>query len=137
MASHADLGSGLREDTYQRDMESRLAEKEIPYEAQKLYEVLGGTDQDELIGYYIPDFVVAEQVIVEIKALPGLGPDHTAQVIGYLAVTSCPLGLLLNFGERRLRYHRILPPRNVQEHQANRKWLFVPDWLKEARETGF
>ncbi len=134
MASHSQLGPGLREDTYQRDLEHRLADKQIPFQAQKLYEVLGGTERDALIGYYIPDFVVAGQVVVEIKALPGLGPDHTAQVIGYLAVSGCPLGLLINFGERRLRYHRILPPLKLQEHQVNHQWLFMPDWLKPSTE---
>ena len=116
MASHSDLGPGLREDSYQRDLDARLAEKRIPFIAQKLYEVFGGTDRDVLIGYYIPDFVVAEQVVVEIKALPGLGNDHVAQVIGYLAVTGCPLGLLINFGERRLQFRRVLLPLKIQEH---------------------
>jgi len=40
-------------------------------------------------------------VIVEIKALIYLNNSHVAQVIGYLAVSGCPLGLLLHFGERR------------------------------------
>jgi len=132
MATHSQLGPGLRENTYQRDLEQRLVEKQVSFEAQKLYEVLGGATHDALIGYYIPDFVVADQVVVEIKALPGLGSDHTAQIIGYLAVTGCPMGLLINFGERRLQYHRILPPLKVQEHQANHQWLFVPDWLKQS-----
>jgi GxxExxY protein len=82
MASHSTLGPGFRENTYQRDLELRLAEKRIPFEAQMLYEVCGGTDLDTLIGYYIPDLVVAQQVVVEIKALPRLGSDHTAQLIG-------------------------------------------------------
>jgi len=84
-----------------------------------------------LIGCYIPDFVVAEQVVVEIKALSGLDNSHLAQVIGYLAVTSCPVGLLINFGARSLQWRRILPPVKITEHKVNRQWLFVPDWLKE------
>ncbi|MEJ2707648.1 MAG: hypothetical protein P8074_08550 [Anaerolineales bacterium] len=47
-------------------------------------------------------------------------------------VTGCPLGLLINFGERSLRFRRILPPRNVQEHKVNRQWLFVPNWLRQT-----
>jgi GxxExxY protein len=135
MASHSQLGPGHRENIYQRDLGNRLAERQVPYEAQRLYEVFGGTGRDALIGYYIPDFVVAEQVVVEIKALPGLGSEHTAQVIGYLAVSGCPLGLLINFGERRLRYHRILPPLKIQEHEVNHQWLFTPDWLKQAPKS--
>src|SRR5690606_13312052 len=107
-----------------------LAEKRIAYEAQKLYEVYEPEIGDVLLGYYIPDFVVEEKVVVEIKALKGTDNSHLAQVIGYLAVSGCPIGLLINFGERSLKYRRILPPRNVQEHQVNRQWLFIPDRLK-------
>jgi hypothetical protein len=83
-----------------------------------------------LIGYYIPDFVVESKVIVEIKALNGLDNSHIAQVIGYLAVSGLPVGLLINFGLHSLQYKRILPPSKIQEHLINRQWLFVPDWLK-------
>jgi hypothetical protein len=83
-----------------------------------------------LIGYYIPDFIVEDKVVVEIKALRGLDNSHLAQVIGYLAVGKYPIGLLINFGLRSLQYKRILPPKNVTEHRVNRQWLFVPDWLK-------
>ena len=85
-----------------------------------------------LIGYYIPDFIVAERVVVEIKALNGIDNSHVAQVIGYLAVTVCPVGLLINFGARSLQYRRIFPPKSIAEHHINRQWLFVPDWLKNG-----
>jgi hypothetical protein len=51
-------------------------------------------------------------------------------VIGSLAVSACPGGLLINFGGCSLQYRRIFPPKNIQVHQVNRQWLFVPDWLK-------
>jgi GxxExxY protein len=134
MAVHRKLGPGYREDTYQRDLQAYLAEKNIHFEAQKLYEVFDAPEKHTLIGYYIPDFVVDEKVVVEIKALKGTDNGHLAQVIGYLAVTGCLVGLLINFGERSLSYHRVLPPRNLQEHLVNRQWLFVPDWLKPTEE---
>jgi GxxExxY protein len=84
------------------------------------------------MGYYIPDFLVDSHVIVEIKALTYLDNSHLAQVIGYLAVSGCLVGLLLNFGERSLRYRRIFPPKNIQEHKINRQWLFVPDTLRSG-----
>jgi hypothetical protein len=86
------------------------------------------------VGYYIPDFIVDAQVIVEIKALPQLDSVHLAQIIGYLAVAECPLGLLINFGTRSLQWRRILPPSKVQEHRPIHRWLFVPDWLKQEKE---
>jgi hypothetical protein len=83
-----------------------------------------------LIGYYIPDFVIEERIIVEIKALSGIDNSHVAQVICYLAISGCPVGLLLNFGARSLQYKRILLPTNIQPGLINRQWLFVPDFLK-------
>lgn len=130
MAVHRELGPGYREDTYQRDLAAHLRDKDILFEEQKLYEVADTSSQSTLIGYYIPDFVIDGKVVVEIKALKGTDNSHLAQVIGYLAVTGCSLGLLINFGERSLITRRILPPKNIQEHRVNRQWLFVPDWLK-------
>lgn len=99
--------------------------------AQKLIEVYDSAQGGVLIGYYIPDFIVADKIIVEIKALSGLDSSHVAQVIGYLAVTGCPVGLLINFGARSLQWQRILPLTKISEHRVNRQWLFVPDWLKK------
>lgn len=130
MAVHRDLGPSLREDSYQRALEAAFKQAGIGYEPQKLYSVYAAAEEQDLIGYYIPDFVVEEKIIVEIKALKGLDNSHLAQVIGYLAVASCPIGLLINFGERSLKFHRILPPLKLSEHQVNHQWLFVPDWLK-------
>ncbi len=99
--------------------------------AQKLLEVYDSAEGDVLIGYYVPDFIVDDSVIVEIKALKNLDDEHVAQVIGYLAVSHCLVGLLINFGTRSLQWRRILPPRHVTEHRVNRRRLFVPDWLRQ------
>ncbi len=134
MAAHRALGPGYREDTYQRELEVRFSASGLAYVAQEKIEVYDSLDGDVLIGYYIPDFVVQDLVIVEIKALSGgLDNSHIAQVIGYLAVTGCPVGLLLNFGARSLQWRRIFPPRDVTGHRVNRQWLFVPDRLKAER----
>ncbi len=133
MAVHRELGPGLREDTYQRALANRLAEAGLTFQTEKLYSVFADSNQQQLIGYYIPDFVVAENVVVEIKALKSLENIHLAQVIGYLAVTSCPIGLLINFGERSLRCRRVFPSQKVIDHLTNRRWLFVPEWLKNQQ----
>jgi GxxExxY protein len=136
MAVHRELGPGLREDSYQRALENKLTSAAIAFEAQKLYEVFEGQDRPCLVGYYIPDFIVEGMIIVEIKALRGIDNSHLAQVIGYLAVSACPLGLLINFGERSLAVRRIFPPKKIINGLANRQWLFVPDWLKEGKDRG-
>lgn len=136
MEVHRELGPGLREDSYQRALANKLSKAGIVFEQQKLYGVFEGGLEQQLVGYYIPDYVVEGSVVVEIKALHGLNNNHLAQIIGYLAVTGCPLGLLINFGERSLTQKRVFPPRTVQETLVNRRWLFVPDWLKQDKDLG-
>lgn len=133
MAVHRMLGPGLREDSYQRALANSLTEARLIFQAQKLYSVYDDPSQKQLIGYYIPDFVVSDTIVVEIKALHAIENIHLAQVIGYLAVTGCLLGLLINFGEPSLHFRRVLPPRKVLDHLVNRRWLFIPDWLKRSQ----
>ncbi|MEJ2710992.1 MAG: GxxExxY protein, partial [Anaerolineales bacterium] len=102
MALHRKRGSGYREQVYQRDLEIPMTEAGLAIESQKLYEIFDELDGEQLVGYYIPDFVVEDKVIVEIKALKALEDSHTAQVIGYLAISGCRVGLLINFGTSSL-----------------------------------
>lgn len=132
MKVHSARGSGFREDTFQRDLEERFTLDQLQYERQKLLSVYDSMNSRVLIGYYIPDFIVENRVVVEIKALHGLNDSHLAQVIGYLAVSGCEVGLLLNFGQRSLDWKRVLPPQRISDHKFNRQWLFVPEWLQES-----
>lgn len=132
MAVHRAKGSGYREDTYQKDLEIHFMQSQLTFAAQKLLDVFDSVDSRRLIGYYIPDFIVDNRVIVEIKALHGFDDSHIAQIIGYLAVSGCEVGLLINFGQRSLQWKRVLPPKRVQDHKVNRQWLFVPEWLREG-----
>ena len=128
MAVHREHGPGYREDTYQRGLEAHLESSRLSFQSQKLLDVY---DQDSgvLIGYHVPDLIVEECVVVELKALSTLDNSHTAQLIAYLAITGCSVGLLINFGVRSLQYHRVFPPKSIAEHHVNRQWLFVPGWI--------
>lgn len=132
MAAHRELGPGLRENTYQRALEARLTEAGVAFEPQKLLAV---HDNGVLVGYYIPDFMIANAFPVEIKALWRLDNTCLRQIIGYLAITGAPLGLLINFGRRSLEYRRIFPPKDVTEHRVNRQWLFVPHHLRTDNDS--
>ena len=82
----------------------------------------------------MPDFVVEDVDVVEIKALSAINNNRLAQVISYLAKSGKQIGLIINFGERSLRYRRVFPPQKVIDHQVNHQWLFVPDWLKAQEQ---
>jgi GxxExxY protein len=62
----------------------------------------------ELAAYYKPDFICFDEVVVELKALGGLGAIEVSQVINYLKVTGLHTGLLLNFGTRSLEQRRFV-----------------------------
>lgn len=126
MQVHSKLGSGHREDVYQRAMEQALAGCGFPVVSQQKIAVYDKPEGGQLLGYYIPDLIVANAVVVELKALPATGKEHLSQVISYLAVTNCPVGLLLNFGQRRLDFHRVTPPKNIDASRIDREWLYLP-----------
>ena len=56
----------------------------------------------ELIGEYIPDLIVENTVVVEVKSVSHLEPVFTAQVVTYLRLTGLHVGLLLNFNAPKL-----------------------------------
>ena len=55
-----------------------------------------------IVGDFYADLVVEERVIVELKAVTALAPEHQAQVINYLRATGIDVGLLVNFGRPKL-----------------------------------
>jgi GxxExxY protein len=62
-----------------------------------------------LLKKYFADFLCFSKIIVEIKAVSNLAPDHYAQVKNYIAATGLKLGLLVNFGNpEKLEYSRVL-----------------------------
>jgi GxxExxY protein len=127
MAVHRRLGPGYREVIYQSALEEELSKAGIPFEAEKSLPVCDG---ERLLGYYIPDFIVDDKVIVEIKAFATVHQKYLGQVITYLNHTGLPVGLLINFGERSLRPRRVFPSPQTTELAQSHQWLFVPDKLK-------
>jgi GxxExxY protein len=83
---------------------------------------------EKWLGRLYIDHWVNECVVVEDKAFNHpLGNDEVAQVIAYLAAVEAKVGLLLNFGQRRLEYRRVLPPKVLDGWQAHiAKYLWQP-----------
>lgn len=61
----------------------------------------------EVVGEYYADLFVEGKVIVELKAVKALAPEHVAQLIDYLKATGIEVGLLINFGRPKLEYRRL------------------------------
>jgi GxxExxY protein len=59
------------------------------------------------VGRFVADVVVDGKVIVEIKAVNALAPEHQAQLINYLNATGIEVRILVNFGRPKLQYKRL------------------------------
>jgi GxxExxY protein len=106
MEVHRILGKGLLEIVYKDAIEHELKTKDITYEREKKYEV-------EYKGIILPhhfyaDFVLFDQIILEVKAQKGIVEDHVSWVLNYLAISKCPLALIINFGEDSLITKRLI-----------------------------
>ncbi len=112
MEVHSQVGPGYKEEIYQKALEIELRNRKLEFEPQKTVEV---KFKGEMIGLQILDFWVDGKVVVEIKALSHLDSTHEAQLISYLKATGSEVGLLINFGAKKLEYNRILPPTKVKE----------------------
>jgi GxxExxY protein len=113
MAVHNAVGPGYKEEVYERALEVELIQRQIAVVRQYPVPV---RHLDEQVALFYLDMFVEGQVAVEIKALSHLlTNDELAQVINYLKATGAPVGLLLNFGRRRLEYKRIFPAKTSDD----------------------
>ena len=62
-----------------------------------------------IVGEFFADLLVAERVLVELKAVSILAPEHTAQALNYLRATGLEICLLINFGRSKVEIKRLLP----------------------------
>ena len=99
------LGHGFLEKVYENAMALERRRSGIAFERQKGIEV---RYDGVLVGDYTCDFLVDGKLLVELKALSRLTPEHESQVINYLKGTGAPVGLLLNFGTSRLGIKRLV-----------------------------
>ena len=90
------LNPGFLEAVYQEALAYELAQRSIPFTAQKEISIFYGTHP--LKATYIADFLVYDKIIIEIKALNQLTTREEAQLLNYLKATNLQLGLLINFG---------------------------------------
>ena len=105
MEVHNELGNGFLESVYQEALEEEFKIQGIPYVREKLLPVMYKGKQ--LKKEYYADFVCYDDIIVELKAVSVLSKPHKAQVLNYLNAANKEIGLLINFGETKLKWERI------------------------------
>jgi len=99
-----ELGHGFLESVYVRALIVALRQKGLAVESEVPLEVIF---RGQSVGSFCADMVVERQVLVELKAVRALAPEHQAQVINYLKATGIEVGLLINFGTPRIEFKRL------------------------------
>jgi GxxExxY protein len=109
-----DRGHGMAEEIYQESLEIELTLRGMAFEAKR--ELVCSYKGRELKKRYIPDLFVFGCLVVELKAVGQLLPEHEAQLFNYLRITRLPVGYLVNFGHddtlewKRLILSEFVPP---------------------------
>jgi GxxExxY protein len=109
MEVHRVLGPGFLESIYRNALSRELVlcrlSTNAEFEVQVKY-------KDFVVGRHRMDLVVENQVIVELKATNGLAEVYFSQALSYLKATNLPVSLIINFGESRLKWKRVVRTRS-------------------------
>lgn len=106
MEIHGILGRGLREIVYKDALEFEFKNHGIPFEREKNYKVeyKGVSLKHE----FYADFVVFNDIILEVKAKEMLIDEDVFQTLNYISICQAPLGLIMNFGPKSLEFKRVI-----------------------------
>jgi GxxExxY protein len=92
---HKELGPGLLESAYEECLNYELSKYDLKVERQKPLPLI--YEEVKMECGYRADFVINQKVVLEIKSVEALNDIHLAQMITYLKLAKCRLGLLINF----------------------------------------
>ncbi len=109
MKVHSTLGNGFQEVIYQRALAIEMRKTGLYFEREMEMPIYY---EGEEIGTRRVDFFVSNKVMVELKAITQLEKVHLAQALNYLEAYDMEIGLLINFGETSLKFHRIISSLN-------------------------
>lgn len=102
---HNEVGGGLAEEVYQESLEVELELRRMPFVAKQ--EIAIFYKGRELKRRYIPDLYVCDGMVVELKAVAQLQPEHEAQLFNYMRLTCKRVGYLINFAPiKRVEWRR-------------------------------
>jgi len=105
IAVHRELGPGFLERIYEAALCIALAEVQIPFQRQVPIRI---QFRGHAVGEHRLDLLIADDLILEIKACRGFAPEHFSTLLSYLKATDVRTGLLLNFGAPTLEIRRVV-----------------------------
>ena len=98
-----ELGRGFLESVYEKALLLALREKGLSAQSQVPLNV---NFRGQCVGTFFADIVVENKVLLELKAVKAIAPEHIAQILNYLKATGMEVGLLINFSSTKLEYRR-------------------------------
>lgn len=106
MEVHRELGMGFKEGVYSDALEIEFINAQIPFKRERLFKIeyKGKT----LNHKYKADFIVYNQIVLEVKATNFIVSSFVAQTINYLRASGLKLGIIANFGERSFVHKRVV-----------------------------
>jgi len=104
MEVHKALGNGFQEVVYQRALEYEMLLQSLEFSREHEMPIFY---KKQHVGTRRVDFLVEGKISVELKALIQTEPVHLAQAINYLEAYNLEIGLLINFGNTKLQFHRL------------------------------
>ena len=102
---HKFLGNGFQEVIYQRALEEEFILQDVAFVREQEISIFY---KGKLVGTRRVDFLVSQVICVELKSLIQLEAVHLAQAINYLEAYNLEVGLLINFGARKLEFRRVV-----------------------------
>ena len=110
MEVHKILGKGFNEIVYKEALQYEFIKNNIPFEREKEYVV--NYKNTVLKHKFYADFVVFDNIILEIKSCESFNNSHITQCLNYLKVSQSKLALLVNFNKTSLEHKRIVMSKN-------------------------
>lgn len=103
---HKALGHGFNEVVYKDAMELEFGKIGVSFKREQPYDVY--YKGEKLKHFFVADFVVFENIILEIKACSAIGEPHLKQTLNYLKASNLKLGIVINFGAPSLEHKRVI-----------------------------
>ena len=106
MEVHRILGSGLLEVVYKDALEYEFRKNNIPFEREKEFAI---QYKDVILPHkFYADFIVFDEIILEIKIVKEFCDEHIAQTLNYINLSYNKLGIIVNFKNKSLQHKRII-----------------------------
>ena len=110
MEVHRILGPGLLEIVYKDALEIEFKNNNIPYEREKEYKVV--YKNTILPHNFYADFVVYEDIILEVKSVKEINNEHLSRTLNYMKLADTPIGIIANFQNKSLVHKRLISTNN-------------------------